>query len=95
MDRLQRILSQVDHFFPVNKYTRQLLVDIGISDEKMTLFNHGTDPDYFRSLNVDDLRERLFGSRMPVIMTMARFVSWKGIDTVRFMGAYRDERRAQ
>ncbi|HKI45825.1 MAG TPA: glycosyltransferase family 4 protein [Balneolales bacterium] len=136
LNKMVRILRQVDHFFPVSNYTRELLLNLGIPSEKMTLFNNGTDPDYFRPIEVNGLHEKLFGKKRPVIMTMARLVSWKGIDmvlkalprikkaipdilylivgegpdrkrleqiisdldlkdTVRFMGAYRDERRVQ
>ncbi len=82
LEQMDRVLNQIDHFFPVSNFTRQLLLDKGIPDSKITLFNNGTDPEYFKPVDVSQLREKMFGKNRRIIMTMARLVSMKGIDTV-------------
>jgi len=82
LDQMKRIINHVDHFFPVSNYTRHKLIDLGISKEKITLFNNGTDPTYFRPVDVTDFRKKEIGANRRVILSMARLVKWKGIDTV-------------
>ena len=47
------LLRKVDHFFPVSNYTRERLLKLFITWEKITLFKNGMDQDYFCPVEIN------------------------------------------
>jgi len=81
--RYQRyVLSQGDMFFPVSHYTAALLRDNGVPADKINVVINGTDPEQFKPLEVNDMKQQLGLQRKKIILTVTRLVSRKGIDTV-------------
>ncbi len=80
--RRNKLLMKVDHFFPVSHYTAGLLEKKGISPEKMTVFNNGTDPNIFYPKDVRNLKQKLGLGKNKILLTTTRLVRRKGIDRV-------------
>lgn len=83
----QRVLADIDGFFPVSHYTASLLTARGVDPAKVQVVFNGTDLERFR-LSPTEL-QRLPGWRAsygigpgPLLLTAARLVRRKGIDTV-------------
>lgn len=78
----QKMLNNVDHFFPVSHYTAGLLQDMGIPEQQMSVIPNGTDPGKFHPIDASALIHRLEIEDRKVILTITRLVYRKGIDTV-------------
>ena len=78
------VMKRSTGFFPVSRYTRNLLVKKrNVPSERITVVHNGTDPDHFRPMDVQDLRDELgLKPHHKVLLTVSRLVERKGIDTV-------------
>jgi phosphatidylinositol alpha-1,6-mannosyltransferase len=83
----QRVLAALDGYFPVSRYTGSLLEDLRVPASKIHVVYNGTDVDRF-VLSADE-RSQLPAWRVahglgsgPLLLTAARLVRRKGIDTV-------------
>ena len=76
------VVSHVDAFFPVSHYTAGLLLELGVSNNRICVVPNGTDPDRFHPRDGEALRRRLGLAQHPVLLTVGRVVPRKGIDTV-------------
>ncbi|HEV8549850.1 MAG TPA: glycosyltransferase family 4 protein [Polyangiaceae bacterium] len=75
-------LTQADRVLAVSRYTAGLAEGLGVLPERVTVTHNGTDPSRFRAVDTSALRAQLrLGSR-PVLVTLARLVARKGIDSV-------------
>lgn len=82
-DRLRRfLLRQVDTFAPVSHYTAGLLHNHGVPAHRTHVVPNGTDPERFYPRDGASLRRRLGLSGRSLLLTVARLVPRKGIDTV-------------
>jgi phosphatidylinositol alpha-1,6-mannosyltransferase len=87
-----RMLQEVDHWFPVSTYTRDLLVELGVTEERTTVIHNGTDPDRFYPFDTMKLKRELGLQKRKVLLTITRLVRRKGIDDViRAVDRLRDE----
>ncbi|MCG8379813.1 MAG: glycosyltransferase family 4 protein, partial [Proteobacteria bacterium] len=75
-------MHHADRLFPVSHFTRRLLRECGVPDERITVIHNGTDPAHFRPMDVQDLRDELGLDHQRVVLTVSRLVPRKGIDTV-------------
>jgi len=75
-------LSKVDIHFPVSAYTKSLLLDKKVAEEKIQVVINGTDPQVFFPKDVSDFKKELNLSRSFILLTVTRLVERKGIDTV-------------
>lgn len=87
LDRLfikyrNRVLSQIDHFYPVSDYTAEALAGLGVDSSKITVVINGTDPDQFYPADASDLKKRLGLEKKKILLTITRLVPRKGIDMV-------------
>jgi phosphatidyl-myo-inositol dimannoside synthase len=82
-DRVRRAtLSRADVVLAGSQFTAGLTRDLGVDAARIRVTHYGTDPSRFQPRDATALRERLgLGSR-PVLLTIARLVARKGIDTV-------------
>ncbi len=79
----RKVFQEVDHFFPVSRYTARLLQDQGVASERMTVIKNGTEPERFRPMQVDQLKCDLgLENATHVLLTVTRLVKRKGVDTV-------------
>jgi phosphatidyl-myo-inositol dimannoside synthase len=78
----QRVLRRVDVFFPVSHYTGGLLRDLGVDESRIRVHGNGTDPNRFYPEDGSHVRDRLGARGRPIILTVARLVKRKGVDTV-------------
>jgi len=76
------VLSKGDMFFPVSDYTAALLRDKGVPADKINVVINGTDPEQFKPIDVNDMKQQLGLEKKKIILTVTRLVSRKGIDTV-------------
>jgi len=83
----QRVLPQIDGFFPVSRYTASLLEDLAVPASKIHVVYNGTDIERF-AISADE-RARLPAWRHehglgagPLLLTAARLVRRKGVDAV-------------
>jgi phosphatidylinositol alpha-1,6-mannosyltransferase len=75
-------LRRADVVLAGSQFTAGLTRDLGVEPERIRVTNYGTDASRFQPRDATALRERLgLGSR-PVLLTIARLVARKGIDTV-------------
>jgi len=74
-------ITRADGVFPVSRYTAELLGTLGARQDRITVVSNGTDPAHFcpngRATPTD-----LSGLKGPVVLTVSRLTSRKGIDTV-------------
>lgn len=75
------LLSKVDHFFAVSRYTADLLIKEGVEKKRITVMPNGTNPQQFFPVSSDKLRDELDLNDRPVVMTITRLVPRKGVDT--------------
>lgn len=80
--RRNKLLKQVDYFFPVSRYTAGILQRKGVSADKMTVFNNGTDPNFFFQKDVEQLKQKLGLKNKKILLTTTRLVKRKGVDRV-------------
>lgn len=86
----RRALTSADRVLAGSEYTAGLARALGVRDERLRVTRYGTDPARFRPLDASALRERLGLTARPVLLTIARLVERKGIDSVlRALGAVR------
>ncbi len=78
----QRSLRSADRILAGSHFTAGLARDLGVAPERIRVTHYGTDPSRFRPLDAGALRERLGLSGRPVLLTIARLVERKGIDSV-------------
>ena len=76
-----RALRTAAGFFPVSRRTAELLRERGVTPERITVAHNGVDPTRFAPRVTRRLREQL-GAEGPIVLSVARLVSRKGIDTV-------------
>ncbi|HKJ47218.1 MAG TPA: glycosyltransferase family 4 protein [Balneolales bacterium] len=76
------LLSQVDHFFAVSRYTANLLMNEGVSEDRITVMPNGTNPGEFYPTETSELRNKLDLNSKRIIMTITRLVPRKGVDNV-------------
>jgi phosphatidylinositol alpha-1,6-mannosyltransferase len=82
-DRVRRTtLGSADTILAGSQFTAGLARDLGVSPERVRVTHYGTDPVRFQRRDATALRERLGLGTRPVLLTIARLVSRKGIDTV-------------
>jgi phosphatidylinositol alpha-1,6-mannosyltransferase len=82
-DQLRRAsLRRADGILAGSQFTAGLASDLGVEPERIRVTHYGTDPSRFRPLDAGVLREKLGLGARPVLLTIARLVSRKGIDTV-------------
>jgi phosphatidylinositol alpha-1,6-mannosyltransferase len=74
-------MRRVDRFVAVSRYTASLLEDLHVQPERIEVVNSGTDPAYFRPLDAGELKNRLQLEGQRVLLTVARLVERKGVDT--------------
>ncbi len=78
----QRELAGADCILAGSAYTAELARSLGAPAERVTITRYGTDPERFRPLDAAPLRARLELGTRPVLLTIARLVPRKGIDSV-------------
>jgi phosphatidylinositol alpha-1,6-mannosyltransferase len=78
----ERTLSSADCILAGSSYTAGLARELGAASERVLVTRYGTDPERFRPLDATPLRERLGIGERPVLLTIARLVPRKGIDSV-------------
>lgn len=81
-EALRRLLLRgVDAFTPVSRYTAGLLQDLGVPASRIAVVPNGTDPNRFQPVDASDLRRNLNLEDRPVLLTVGRLVTRKGVDT--------------
>lgn len=78
----KRIFSRVNGFFPVSRYTANVLRKDGVPEDKIHIVGNGTDPRHFRPRDTAELRREMGAEDKKVIFTICRLVPRKGIDLV-------------
>ena len=78
----RRVLERSTGFFPVSSYTAGLLEQAGVEPARIVTVHNGVDPERFRPFDASALRAELGAIDRPVLLTVARLVPRKGIDTV-------------
>lgn len=78
----RRSLAAVDRVLATGTYTAGLARELGVAAERIRITGCGTDPERFRPVDARPLRERLGLGERRVLLTMARLVPRKGIDSV-------------
>ncbi|HKU37363.1 MAG TPA: glycosyltransferase family 4 protein, partial [Polyangiales bacterium] len=81
-DRVRaHVLRHARGFFPVSRRTAQLLAAAGVEPARIEIVHNGVDPERFKPADASALRAEL-SSGGPVLLTVARLVTRKGIDVV-------------
>ncbi len=75
------VLRTADGFLPVSHRTAELLRAAGVAAAKITVAHNGVDPRRYFPRESNTLQEQL-GGQGPILLSVARLVSRKGIDTV-------------
>ncbi|HEX6276710.1 MAG TPA: glycosyltransferase family 4 protein [Polyangiaceae bacterium] len=92
-DRVRRReLAAADCVLAGSRYTAELARGLGADPARVLVTRYGTDPERFRPRDATELRARLELGARPVLLTIARLVPRKGIDSV--LGALAEVRRA-
>lgn len=78
----RKALCGADRVLAGSEYTASLAKDLGVRDERLVVTRYGTDPSRFHARDASSLRERLGLVGRPVLLTIARLVERKGIDSV-------------
>lgn len=74
---MQRLLKEVDLFFPVSVYTGNLLHKMGIEKDQIKVVINGTNPEKFHPVNTNDVRKNIGIKRDNVLLSVARLVPRK------------------
>ena len=81
-DRVRaRALRGARGFFPVSRRTAELLEASGVTPDRISVVPNGVDPEVFKPRDASRLRADL-GEGGPILLSVARLVTRKGIDTV-------------
>jgi phosphatidylinositol alpha-1,6-mannosyltransferase len=78
----KRALRGADRVLAGSEFTASLARELGVTEERLRVTRYGTDPVRFRPADAAPLRERLGLGGRPVLVTIARLVERKGIDSV-------------
>jgi phosphatidylinositol alpha-1,6-mannosyltransferase len=78
----RQTLGRADRILAGSAFTAALLRDLGAPPERIRITHYGTDPERFRPLDSGRLRRKLGLEGRPVVLTIARLVGRKGVDTV-------------
>ena len=78
----RKALTGADLVLAGSEYTAGLARQLGVRNERLRVTRYGTDPERFRPLDATPLRARLGLGPSPVLLTIARLVERKGIDSV-------------
>lgn len=78
----RRLLTAADRVLAGSDYTASLARALGVHDERLRVTRYGTDPERFRPVDASALRARLGLTDRAVLLTIARLVERKGIDSV-------------
>lgn len=80
---LTAVLKNADYIFTPSEYTKNEVLRFGIDERKVSMLSPAIDTENFKpDLEVSDLRKKLnLGSRK-VLLTVARLVKRKGVDSV-------------
>jgi len=76
------LITKADYFLPVSRYTSGILKEYGIPVNQQTVVMNGTNPDLFFPINNISLKEKYGYKGKQIIMTTARLIKAKGIETV-------------
>jgi phosphatidylinositol alpha-1,6-mannosyltransferase len=75
-------LRRARGFFPVSQRTAQLLAAAGARPDGICVVSNGVDPEQYQPRDASALRAELAGSSAgPVVLSVARLVTRKGLDT--------------
>ena len=77
-----RAIREADGIFPVSRYALALVDAQGIPYRRAAVVPNGCDPERFRPMDGAAVRNRLGLGERPVLLTLARLVRRKGVDTV-------------
>jgi len=77
-----RMVREAERLFPVSRFTAGLLEEIGAERDRMTRVPNGTDPERFRPMDANPLRQKHGLADRPVILSLGRVAPRKGFDTV-------------
>jgi phosphatidylinositol alpha-1,6-mannosyltransferase len=78
----RQALTRADRVLAGSTFTAGLAENLGVARERITVTRYGTDPSRFTPRDATALRSRLGLSGRPVLVTIARLVERKGIDSV-------------
>lgn len=82
-DGVRRLaLRRADRILAGSDFTAGLARELGVQPGRIAVTRYGTDPARFRPHDAGPLRERLGLGKRPVLLTIARLVERKGIDSV-------------
>lgn len=78
------IIKRPRHFFVLNQYLKQALIDRGVAPSKISIVASGID---LKDFNIDQTKEQArlqlgLPTNKPIIMYTGQFYSWKGIETL-------------
>lgn len=90
---LRRIaLGGADHVVPVSRFLGERALDLGASEEQITVVPNATNPDIFYPDPDPALREDVNPNERPLVVTAGRLVPKKGVDTaIRAIGQVAEE----
>ena len=78
----RKALTAADRILAGSDYTAGRARELGVDAARISVTRYGTDPDRFRPTDAGALREHLGLGGRPVLLTIARLVERKGIDSV-------------
>ncbi|MGK0388349.1 MAG: phosphatidylinositol alpha-1,6-mannosyltransferase [Maribacter sp.] len=78
----QYLISTGDFFIPISQFTSDALSKWNVPDEKKEVVINGTDPIFFHPLDNQTIKKKLGYEGKKIILTTARLIERKGIDTV-------------
>ncbi|HEX6766789.1 MAG TPA: glycosyltransferase family 4 protein [Polyangiaceae bacterium] len=78
----RRELAAADCVLAGSRYTAEVARGLGAAAERVLVTRYGTDPERFRPRDASALRARLGLGERPVLLTIARLVPRKGVDSV-------------
>ncbi|GMQ81653.1 MAG: glycosyltransferase family 4 protein [Rhodothermia bacterium] len=83
-ERFRQFITRrgVDRFYAVSRFTRDVLIDQGVSSSNVIVLNNGTDPTKFFAEAAPRLRSQLGVEHSKIILTVSRLVRRKGIDVM-------------
>jgi phosphatidyl-myo-inositol dimannoside synthase len=73
--------QSADRVLPVSHYNAELVRRLGVSEDRVTVVNNGTNTHLFYPSDASDLRRRLGLEGQRVILGLGRLISRKGYDT--------------
>lgn len=77
----RNLLTSTQGIFPVSRFTRGLLHDVGVPEDLCTVVSNGTDPEHFRPRDGSGLRRDLGLQDAFVMLFAGRLKRNKGVDT--------------